>query len=146
MTEQDLERFAKSLASSLPSPAEAERLAADALVAKEEARRVIEEAQRALDHRVEAAWAAASVVDLVEQLPLICKALSTPTGRLALNAVSRVHNFRPPKEEAVAASRRGWKTRRENMPEVYDDTEQGQLVGRAYRALLARFRAQGGAP
>ena len=145
MTEQDLERFAKSLASSLPSPAEAERLAADALVAKEETRRVLEEAQRALDRRVEAAWEAASTVDLVEQMPLIRKALSTPTGRLALNAVSRIHNFRPPTEEAVAASRRGWKTRRENMPEVYDDTEQGQLVGRAYRALLARFKAQGGA-
>ena len=145
MTEQDLERFAKSLASSLPSPAEAKRLAADALVAKEEARRVLEEAQRALDRKVEAAWAAAGTAHLVEQMPLIRKALSTPTGRLALNAVSRVHNFRPPKEEAVAAAKRGWKTRRESMPEVYDDTKLGELVGIAYRTLLARFDAQGGA-
>ena len=120
-------------------------MAADALVAKEEARQALDEAQRALDRRLEAAWAAASTVDLVEQMPLIRKALSTPTGRLALNAVSRVHNFRPPKEEAVAATKRGWKTRRENMPGVYDDTKQGQLVGSAYRTLLARFKAQGGA-
>lgn len=120
-------------------------MAADALVAKEEARRVLEEAQRALDRRLEAAWAAADTAHLVEQMPLIRKALSTPTGRLALNAVSRVHNFRPPKEEGVAAAKRGWKTRRENMPGVYDDTEQGQLVGSAYRALLARFKAQGDA-
>jgi hypothetical protein len=145
MTEQDLERFAKTLASSLPSPAEAKRMAADALVAKEEARRVLEEAQRALDRRVEAAWAAAGTAHLVEQMPLIRKALSTPTGRLALNAVSRDHYFMPPKEEGVAAAKRGWKTRREHIPGCYDDTEQGQLVGIAYRTLLARFKAQGGA-